>query len=96
MGLKTYLLISSVLNLALFFVLSVLADQNIPGPYPRPFFVLCPLVIAMFQVSAVLPRARAVPAEQRTNYWSYRDANKPTAMLIVVVAFSAAVVLIGD
>jgi hypothetical protein len=94
--LKIYLLISSALNLALFFALSLLADQNIPGPYPRPFLLLCPLVIAMFQVSAVLPRARAIPAEQRISFWSYRDANKPTLMLMVVVVFSAVILLIGD
>jgi hypothetical protein len=50
----------------------------------------------MLQVSAVLPRARAIPAEQRISFWSYRVANKPTLMLMGVVVFSAVILLIGD
>lgn len=93
MGLKTYMIISSSVNLLLFFTLSLLADHKIEGTYPREFLILCPLVIAMFQFSAVLPRARSVPVDERIDLWAYREANKPTIMILLILIFSGIVLL---
>ena len=91
MGLKTFMLLSSIINLILFAFLALLAIlgmQNIEEPVPRSILFIVPIVIAGFQFSAVLPRARALQPDERTSYWAYRDANKPTLMLLVIVTLS--------
>lgn len=94
MGLKTFMLLSSVINLTIFSLLAILAVQNIEGPFPRAFLFIIPLVIAGFQFSAVLPRARALQPDERKSYWAYRDANKPTLMLAVILVLSGVALVI--
>lgn len=94
MGLRVYMLLSSLINLTLFALLAVLASLSLEDAPVGQFAILVPIVIAGFQISAVLPRARALPIEQRTSFFAYREANKPTYMIAAIVIFSAVVLAV--
>ena len=80
--------ISFAINLTLFSALAVLTvlTQNFAQPWA--FAIICPLVVAMFQYRAILPRAKAVPVEARVNFWSYGSANAGTWMMAAILLIS--------
>ena len=91
MSLKGYMFLSSAINLTLFALLAMLASISLEDAPIGQFAIIVPLVIAGFQISAVLPHARALPKEQRTSFFAYREANRPTYMMIGIVIFSTVV-----
>ncbi len=95
MSLRRYMVLSTVINLALSLALllvGILLKKISPN---WAFAVLCPAVVVMVQYRAVWPKAKAVPLQARESFWSYRSANAVTWMMIAVIVISTMAALLG-
>lgn len=95
MSLQRYLALSFVAITALFYALYFPARANIvaefgPGFSTTPLLFMIPILTAFFTYRAVLPLAKKVPTEDRANFWSYKEANRPIWMMLAIVAFGYA------
>lgn len=95
MSLQRYLALSFVASTALFYALYLPARANIVAEYgpsfsTAPLLFMIPILTVLFTYRAVLPLAKKVPAEDRTNFWSYKEANRPIWMMLAIVGFGYA------
>jgi drug/metabolite transporter (DMT)-like permease len=91
-SLHRYLALSFVVTTALFYALYFPARANIIAEYgpvfsTTPLLIMIPILTAFFTYHAVLPLAHKVPTDERTNFWSYKEANRPIWMMLAIVSF---------
>lgn len=66
-----------------------------PGFPATPLLAMPPVIAGLFTFAASSPMARKTPVEDRKNFWSYKEANKPIWMIAAIVAFGWISYLLG-